>query len=149
LDSLAIVRDAYKVELQGSNINLIKRDDTVPSTDAIPEAIAQISRHKKNTIHVLQKTKKTYKAILAMDIETTHATPLLGEIKVISVYGEDIQLVTEDVNEVRHLLNDTEVLKIFHNASFDVTWLRTHGYSVKTYSRSHYSKNRLTGMIML
>ena len=134
MDSLAIVKTNYNVELIESKIILTRKKELTSSTKNIATAIAQISRHKKNTVHVLEKPKKTYKDILAMDIETTHATPLLGEIKVISVYGKDLQLVTEDVNEVRHLLNDTEVLKVFHNASFDVTWLRTHGFSVKSYT---------------
>lgn len=137
MNALAILQKEYEIELSGSDLVLTKKAGVSTDPAIITEAIAQISKHKVNVLYVLRKPELKYKIILAMDIETTHVRPQQGVIRMFSIYGEDFQLVSEDLDKVRHLLNDPQVLKVFHNAAFDVTWLRIHGYEVVSYTDTY------------
>lgn len=100
------------------------------------KVLETLKRHRLNTRFLLAKENESDNptAIVAVDIETTALHHSAGDIRLVSVFGEQVQMVTEKVAEVAHLLEDPSVLKVFHNAAFDVTWLTAKGYSVVNYT---------------
>lgn len=96
--------------------------------------IATLQRHRVNTVHLLTQKALAIKRTVAVDIETTSLDHQVGSIRLISLYSTEQQLVTTEVAEVADILEDKTVLKIFHNAAFDVTWLTTNGFCVVNYT---------------
>lgn len=71
---------------------------------------------------------------VAVDIETNNLDFTKGDIKLISLYSkEDYSIVHENILEVKDILENNKVIKIFHNAIFDVSWLIHNGISVTNY----------------
>ncbi|EJA6689689.1 TPA: hypothetical protein KQW76_002748 [Clostridioides difficile] len=72
--------------------------------------------------------------ILAVDIETDSLDFTKGNIKLISLYNEKTKVVYENVDDIRNILEDKSVMKVFHNAKFDVSWLKYNGIEVNNYT---------------
>lgn len=73
------------------------------------------------------------KAVLAVDIETFgHYTD--GMIRLISWADRNGCYVSESIDDIKELLENPEILKVFHNALFDVTWLLAKGINVQNYA---------------
>lgn len=71
---------------------------------------------------------------VAVDIETNHLNFRKGDIKLISIYSEGkYAYVYEDISELKDILEDDNIIKIFHNAIFDVVWLKHNGINVRNY----------------
>lgn len=71
---------------------------------------------------------------VAIDIETNDLDFTKGNIKLISGYSEDnYSCVFEDISKVKDVLEDNSIIKIFHNASFDVSWLLYNDIKVTNY----------------
>lgn len=71
---------------------------------------------------------------VAVDIETNHLDFTQGDIKLISLYSkEHYSMVCEDIFEVKDILENSEFIKVFHNAIFDVSWLIHNGINVTNY----------------
>lgn len=68
---------------------------------------------------------------LACDIETTSLDPRIGEIVGIAMYDGTIGTYYTDLNEIRDILEDESIDKIWHNSCFDLGWLQYKGYVVK------------------
>jgi DNA polymerase I len=99
------------------------------------ELLQGLRRHRQNTVYVLKEQDEFQLCpTVAIDIETTALQPQDGDIRLVSVYSEDMQLVTMDPAEVKEILQDAAVKKVFHNAAFDVTWLISKGYPVDNYT---------------
>ena len=74
------------------------------------------------------------KKFLAVDIETTGLNFLDDSIRLISAFSEDVDIVTNKIEDLRDQLENREILKIFHNAPFDVSFLRKNGIDVRNYT---------------
>lgn len=70
----------------------------------------------------------------ATDIETDSLDFTKGKIKLISIVGDDKEDTFSDVNQLKPMLEDQKILKVFHNAKFDVTWLKYNGIEVNNYT---------------
>lgn len=71
---------------------------------------------------------------VAVDIETSDLNHMKGDIKLISIYSEGKYCdVHEDILKSKDILEDDSIIKIFHNAIFDVTWLMHNGINVTNY----------------
>lgn len=82
-----------------------------------------------------ESNRKVFKKdILAVDIETTGLNFLENRIRLISLYSDTQELVTEDIYELQKTLEDERILKIFHNAPFDVSFLKHNGIDVVNYT---------------
>lgn len=127
------VREVFDLSILGNTIQLQLKQPEYQLDAAMLTAIEKLKVHKQNTLHVLT-TDTNFTNVIAVDIETTANHFLDGEIRLISVYSPDLQLVTQEVEEVASILCDPQVLKIFHNAAFDVTWLRANGFEVTNYT---------------
>ncbi|PKG24275.1 hypothetical protein CWS01_07755 [Niallia nealsonii] len=55
-------------------------------------------------------------------------------IRLISWADQNGCYVSESIDDIKELLENPEVLKVFHNALFDVTWLLAKGINVQTYT---------------
>ncbi|HFL3582394.1 hypothetical protein [Clostridioides difficile] len=61
---------------------------------------------------------------VAVDIETNYLDFNKGDIKFISLYSkDDYSIVDENILKVKDVLEDSDVIKVFHNIIFDVSWL--------------------------
>lgn len=72
--------------------------------------------------------------VIAVDIETTGLNFLQDEIILISAYSDEVELVTEEIAELKSILEDTHILKVFHNSAFDVSFLDEYGINVNNYT---------------
>lgn len=70
----------------------------------------------------------------AVDIETDSIDFTSGKIKMISISGDDKEGIFTDLENIKPILEDPKLLKIFHNAKFDVSWLEYNGIKVKNYT---------------
>lgn len=72
--------------------------------------------------------------IFAVDIETDNLDFIVGHIKLISLYNEECGNVYENIGDIKEILENPNILKVFHNAKFDVTWLKYNGIDVNNYT---------------
>lgn len=100
--------------------------------------LQKLQNYKVNTIHLLKTSHQPVETVIAVDIETTALKPRQGEIKLISMFGAEVALVDEMAEEAVSILADSSLKKVFHNAGFDVTWLRAKGYEVNNFAETKY-----------
>ena len=73
--------------------------------------------------------------VIAVDIETTGLNPLKEDIRLVSCVGDgDTRRVFQSPEPIKDILANPDILKVFHNAAFDVCFLEVKGYSVKNYT---------------
>lgn len=82
----------------------------------------------------LNNPPQEYSKIVGVDIETTGLDCFKDRIRLIAVYGDDFSYVGDKLQEVEDILSDSTVLKVFHNALFDVSFLKVAGIEVKNYT---------------
>ncbi|WP_193224627.1 DNA polymerase [Bacillus sp. B1-b2] len=133
MDSIKFLQQYFHISIEDEDILLTKKADFPEDCTDLFKFLQEIKRHRENTLSRLRDSPKPYKQVVTIDIETNDLDPLKGEIKLISVFGEGIELVTSNIREVEHLLTDEAILKVVHNAGFDITWLRTKGFEVCSY----------------
>lgn len=134
INMLSEVQRDFKVQYINGEVNCVPlKQETMRDPTALAK-LAVLKRHRANTVHLLTKNVVPMKRTVAVDIETTSLNFQEGTIRVISVYSPEQQLVTTEVAQVAQLLKDELILKVFHNAAFDVTWLTAHGYPVRNYT---------------
>ena len=71
---------------------------------------------------------------IAIDLETTDLNPRKGQIRYISTCRGQRGEGAEDPKKFSAILFDPSILKIFHNAVFDVSWLETKGFRVNNFT---------------
>lgn len=130
-----MARKYFDIHLIGNQVHCTPKDHVNQSNGHALSLLLTLKKHKANTVHLLESEKvKGYSKVVAVDIETTSLMNTEGNIRLVSVYSEEEQIVTENVIEVVSMLKDPMILKVFHNAAFDVTWLKAKGYPVVNYT---------------
>lgn len=124
----------FKLSVANQKIICSSIDESVLRNPVAIKTLLRLNRHKANTIHLLTQKDEVITPIFAVDIETTALKPQDGVIRLVGVYGKDHQFATEEVAQVASLLADETKLKVFHNAAFDVSWLKFHGFDVKNFT---------------
>lgn len=124
----------FAIQYDNGSINCVPLNAETMQNSAAIAKLGLLQRHRVNTVHLLTKKALSIRRIVAVDIETDDLDFQKGTIRLISVYSPEQQLVTADVAQVEQLLKDESILKVFHNATFDVTWLTEHGYPVVNYT---------------
>ncbi|MED0968183.1 hypothetical protein [Bacillus paramycoides] len=127
------VQEAYNITVLGDSIRLDPRTVAYKPDEQMLSTLTKLKLHKQNALYLLKKPA-TPTTIVAVDIETSSKHFLDGEIRLISIYSEDKFSVTQNVAEVAAILADDKVLKVFHNAAFDVAWLKVKGFVVQNYT---------------
>lgn len=110
-----------------------KMGNYYPSSEEL-NLISVIKKHSIAVKGYLQDPYDTNLEVVGVDIETTSLRFTEGKIRLISVYSDTLQLVTEKVDEVKEILVNPNIIKVFHNATFDVPYLKYHGYEVINYT---------------
>lgn len=90
-------------------------------------------KQKKSSAIQFLEWRKLIKTVVAVDIETTSLDPRTGSIRCVSIATAKVSSVMENVGDIRELLADEQVLKVFHNAAFDVHYLQYKGFQVVNY----------------
>lgn len=127
------VRRVFDLRVSENVIQLQPKQSVYKADGVVLKAIEKLKLHKQNTLYVLLNDA-TCTPVIAVDIETTAKHFLDGDIRLISMYSTERQIVTQEVEEVASILRDPQVRKIFHNAAFDVTWLKAKGFEVMNYT---------------
>ena len=73
--------------------------------------------------------------LCTIDIETTSLDPKTGEIKLVqyAIENKDVIVMKAINDEILEILKDPTIIKIFHNAKFDVGFFLSKGYKVNNY----------------
>src|SRR5262249_23611296 len=110
--------------------------------EGCPQACGERRQAIVNIIHLnsnAEAWRKLHASIFSVgsagvDIETTHLEPHLGRIRLVqfSVDGETayiLDMIKADVFErcwVSDIVSDVKVVKIAHNAKFEIAWFTRH-----------------------
>lgn len=124
----------YELSVKDGSIQFKFRGQGVNDYEKVLEMLLELKKKKVRAINYLLCHSKKYKKIVAIDIETTATKPQNGKIVLLAVCDESGSKVVKDVEEIKELLVAKDVLKVFHNASFDVVWLNHFGYEVFGYT---------------
>ncbi len=124
----------YKFSLKEGDIKFIYRGKWVNDYEKSLELLYEIKKRKIRAKNYLLCHYKQYKKIVAIDIETTATMPQEGRIVLMGIHDSKGGKVVKDPKEIKDILEDREILKVFHNATFDVLWLEYFGYEVNEYT---------------
>lgn len=74
--------------------------------------------------------------VVFMDIETNSLYFMKGVIRLVAFWDGSGEVITRTLvdEELREILKDKNILKVFHNAKFDVEFFVHNGYEVNNYS---------------
>ncbi|WP_108307365.1 DNA polymerase [Metalysinibacillus jejuensis] len=134
---LQLAQKYFEISLLDQKVRCQPKSEDVLTNQQAIKLLTDLRRHKQNTMFLLSNQGQsllTATTLVAVDIETTSLNPSDGDIRLISVFSEENQFVTEDVAQVADILKDESILKVFHNAAFDATWLTAKGYPVVNYT---------------
>lgn len=94
--------------------------------------LQEIKENKAEAILYL-RWREQLENVVAIDIETTDLDPRKGNIRLVSLADVKHTAVYTDAEEVRTILADPSILKVFHIVAFDVFWLEEKGFAVNSY----------------
>lgn len=119
----------YKLEPSGSGILYELPSGIAPDPALVAACLNDIRRNKALVRELLTRPIPEYKNVLAVDIE------VLGDIiRLISWADGESSGATEDLSLLADKLKDPAILKVFHNALFDVPLLIKNGFPVVNYT---------------
>lgn len=124
----------YKLKVREGNIEFEYRGKGVNDYEKSLELLYEVKKRKIRATNYLLCNYKQYKKIIAIDIETTATMPQEGKIVLIAMHDNEGGKVVKDPKEIEAILADEGILKVFHNASFDVLWFEYFGYQVNEYT---------------
>ena len=124
----------YKLKVIGQNIGFQRSGKGGDNYEKELELLYEIKKRKIRAKNYLLCHYKQYKKVVAIDIETTTTMPQDGKIVLIAIHDSEGGKVVKDPKEIESILLDGEILKVFHNASFDVLWFEYFGYKVNEYT---------------
>ncbi|MFQ7342858.1 MAG: ribonuclease H-like domain-containing protein, partial [Turicibacter sp.] len=93
-----------------------------------------LKRYSTSVKEYLKDPPREVKEVVGIDIETTGLNVQKDQIRLIAIYSDSYEIVTEYLESIRTILEDPKILKVFHNASFDVSFLEFNNYSVVNYT---------------
>lgn len=117
------------------NISFHRMNNTAINDVNPVELLGTIRQNKTAAMQYLE-WRQQIANVVAVDIETTSLNPRDGNIKCVSYATKNVSVVTETIEEIRAILADETILKVFHNAAFDVYYLEWNGYKVKNFTDS-------------
>ena len=124
----------YELKVRDGNIEFKFRGEGANDYEKSLELLYEIKKRKIRAKNYLLCHYKQYKKVVAIDIETTATMPQDGKIALIAINDNKGSKVVYDAKEIEDILSDVEILKVFHNASFDVLWFEYFGYKVNEYT---------------
>ena len=123
----------FKLE-DGKLIPAFKDQNRNTITSDQVENFTTVKKYSTSVKSYFNHPPQTYSKIVGVDIETTGLDYYQNQIRLIAVYGEEFNYVGNNLQEVEEILINPSILKVFHNASFDVSFLKVAGIEVKNYT---------------
>lgn len=124
----------YILEVEDRNIKYKKINTDIDEYENNLDLLLELKRYKNKAVNHLLCPCMHYKKIIAVDIETSATNPQDGKIVMLAYHDGKSSVVVRDPYEVKDILEDENVLKVFHNSPFDVHWLEHNGINVKPYT---------------
>lgn len=119
----------YKLEPSGSGILYESPSGIAPDPALVAACLNDIRRNKALVRELLTRPIPEYRNVLAVDIEVIGDT-----IRLISWADGESSGASENLSLLADKLKDPAVLKVFHNALFDVPLLLKNGFIVSNYT---------------
>lgn len=120
------------MRVNGKNAITVKQyADGKTTKNALTELRRQLNENK-DVLGSISRTSQAEKA-MAADIETTGLNPHMERIMLISSAGDTITGVFDSPEPLGQVLKSYNIMKVFHNAPFDVYFLSVKGYPVYNY----------------
>lgn len=98
--------------------------------ESILLCLTNLKKNKRLVKQQLMIPSINYKKAIAVDIETTGLDPKKGRIRLVSWSDGQVTKSSTNPEDIRELLEDKDIVKVFHNALFDVPWLNLNGFQV-------------------
>lgn len=129
------LQNDFDFKLEGDKlIPTFKNQNQQTLTSDQVDNFTTVKKYSTSVKAYLNNPPQEYSKIVGVDIETTGLDCFKDRIRLIAVYGDDFSYVGDKLQEVEDILSDSTVLKVFHNALFDVSFLKVAGIEVKNYS---------------
>lgn len=129
------LQNDFDFKLEGDKlIPTFKNQNQQTLTSGQVDNFTTVKKYSTSVKAYLNNPPQEYSKIVGVDIETTGLDCFKDRIRLIAVYGDDFSYVGDKLQEVEEILSDSTVLKVFHNALFDVSFLKVAGIEVKNYS---------------
>ena len=129
------LQNDFDFKLEGDKlIPTFKNQNQQTLTSDQVDNFTTVKKYSTSVKAYLNNPPQEYSKIVGVDIETTGLDCFKDSIRLIAVYGDDFSYVGDKLQEVEDILSDSTVLKVFHNALFDVSFLKVAGIEVKNYS---------------
>ena len=112
----------FKLE-DGKLIPAFKDQNRNTITSDQVENFTTVKKYSTSVKSYFNHPPQTYSKIVGVDIETTGLDYYQNQIRLIAVHGEEFNYVGNNLQEVEEILINPSILKVFHNASFDVSFL--------------------------
>ncbi len=129
------LQNDFNFKLEGDKlIPTFKNQNQQTLTSGQVDNFTTVKKYSTSVKAYLNNPPQEYSKIVGVDIETTGLDCFKDRIRLIAVYGDDFSYVGDKLQEVEDILSDSTVLKVFHNALFDVSFLKVAGIEVKNYS---------------
>ena len=119
---------------EGVLIPTLKSQDNRLLSDEEISCFSTLKRYSTSVKEYLKDPPREVKEVVGIDIETTGLNIQKDQIRLIAIYSNSYEIVTENLESIRTILEDSMILKVFHNAAFDVSFLEFNGYSVTNYT---------------
>lgn len=124
----------YLFRVEGDKITYERKSNIPSDTDKVKALFEQVKRDKVQALAYFRSRAKSLGEKQAVDIETTSLDPRKGRIVLVATSGGSQNRVYDSPEDIRSILQDADILKVFHNAAFDVYWLEMKGYVVNNYT---------------
>lgn len=129
------LQNDFDFKLEGDKlIPTFKNQNQQTLTSDQVDNFTTVKKYSTSVKAYLNNPPQEYSKIVGVDIETTGLDCFKDRIRLIAVYGDDFSYVGDKLQEVEDILSDSTVLKVFHNALFDVSFLKVAGIEVVNYS---------------
>lgn len=129
------LQNDFDFKLEGDKlIPTFKNQNQQTLTSGQVDNFTTVKKYSTSVKAYLNNPPQEYSKIVGVDVETTGLDCFKDRIRLIAVYGDDFSYVGDKLQEVEDILSDSTVLKVFHNALFDVSFLKVAGIEVKNYS---------------
>lgn len=129
------LQNDFNFKLEGDKlIPTFKNQNQQTLTSGQVDNFTTVKKYSTSVKAYLNNPPQEYSKIVGVDVETTELDCFKDRIRLIAVYGDDFSYVGDKLQEVEDILSDSTVLKVFHNALFDVSFLKVAGIEVKNYS---------------
>ena len=129
------LQNDFNFKLEGDKlIPTFKNQNQQTLTSDQVDNFTTVKKYSTSVKAYLNNPPQEYSKIVGVDIETTGLDCFKDRIRLIAVYGDDFSYVGDKLQEVEDILSDSTVLKVFHNALFDVSFLKVAGIEVKNYT---------------